>query len=136
MPLIGNVLKPLASVLMQLGLTLVAAAATDAVIHEKMFGSGMHPLDLAQQTTLIILNEEMSDTMKIIKYLEESGLLIKGVSKTIKNEAKEQKGEFHGMLLCKLGASLLENLLTGKGIIRAGEGTIRAGQDFSCCLIL
>ena len=121
---------------MQLGLTLVAAAATDAVIHEKMFGSGMHPLDLAQQTTLIILNEEMSDTMKIIKYLEESGLLIKGVSKTIKNEAKEQKGEFHGMLLCKLGASLLENLLTGKGIIRAGEGTIRAGQDFSCCLIL
>ena len=68
--------------------------------------------------------------MKIGKSLEETGLLIKGVSKTIKNEAKEQKGEFLVMLLDTLGASLLVNLLTGKGNIKAGEGTIRAGQDF------
>ena len=68
--------------------------------------------------------------MKIIRSLEESVLLIKGVSKTIKNVAKEQKGGFLGMLLGALRARLLGNLLTGKGTIRAGEGTIRAGQDF------
>ena len=70
--------------------------------------------------------------MKIVKSLEESGLLIKGVSKTIKNKANEQKGGFLGMLLGTLGATLLGiNLLTGKGTIRAGEGTIRDYQlDF------
>ena len=86
-----------------------------------MFGSDM--------TTLMISNEEMNDIMKIVKSLEEFGLLIKGISKTIKNEAKEQKGEFFGILLSTLGASLLGNLLTGKGKIRAGEVTIRAGKD-------
>ena len=59
--------------------------------------------------------------MKIIKSLEESGLLIKDVSKTIKNGTKEKKGGFVGMLLDTLGASLLRNLLTGKGTIREGE---------------
>ena len=66
--------------------------------------------------------------MKIIKSLEESGLLIKGVSETIQNESKEQKGGFLSMLLGTLGASLLGNLLTGKGTIRAGQGTIKAGD--------
>ena len=65
--------------------------------------------------------------MKMVKSLEESGLLIKDVRETIKNEAKEQKGGFLGTLLGTLGASLLGNLLTGKGTIRAGEGTVRAG---------
>ena len=96
-----------------------------------MFGSG--------NTTLIISNEEMNDTTKLIKSLKESGLLIKGVSETIKNEAKEQKEEFLSMLLGTLGASLLGNLLEGKGTTRTGEGAIatsrgqgkiRAGQDF------
>ena len=68
--------------------------------------------------------------MRIVKPLKESRLLIKGVSETIKNEAKEQKGGFLRMLLGTLGASLLGNLLTGKGTIKEGEGTIRAGQDF------
>ena len=72
----------------------------------------------------------MNDVMKIVKSLEKSGLLIKGVSETIKNEAKKQKGGFLSMLLGTLGASLLGNLLAGKGAIRAGEGTYRAGQDF------
>ena len=122
LPLIGNVLNPLAKiVLMPLGL-ITAVSGTDAAIHKKIFGSG--------GTTLIISNEEMNDIMKIVKFLEESGLLIKGVSKTIKDEAKEQKRGFYGMLLGTLGASLLGNLLTGKGTIRAGEGTIRAGQYF------
>ena len=86
LPLIGNALKPLAkSVLIQLGL-IAAASATDATIHKKMFGSIM--------ITLIISNEEMNDILKIIKSLEESGLLIKGVSETIKHESKEQKGDF------------------------------------------
>ena len=99
-----NLLKPLAvSVLIQLGLT-AAASATDATIHKKIFGSG-HLSNLALHTrTLIILNEEMNDIIKIVKSLEESGLLIKGVSKTNKNKAK--KGEFLIMLLGKLGASL------------------------------
>ena len=72
----------------------------------------------------------MNDIMKIIKSLEECGLLIKGISEAIKNEAKEQKGGFLGMFLGTLGANLLGNRLTGKGTIRAGKGTIRAGQDF------
>ena len=91
--------------------------------------------DLAKQTTLIISNEEMNHIMKIVKSLEESGLLKKGVSVLIKNEAKEQKGGFLGMLLGTLGASLLGNLLTGKGTVRAGEGIVTAGQDFQCHLI-
>ena len=72
-----------------------------------MFGSGF--------TTLIIFNEEMKDIIKIVKSLKDSGLLIKGVSETIKNEAKEQKGGFPGMLSGILGASILGNLLAGKG---------------------
>ena len=91
---------------------MAAASATDAAIYMKMFRSGF--------TTLIISNKEMEDIVKIAESLEDSGLLIKVVSETIKNEAKEQKGEFLGMLLGTLGASLLGNLLTGKVTIRAG----------------
>ena len=61
-------------------------------------------------TTLTISNEEMNYIMKIVKFFEESGLSIKDVTEIIKNEAKEQKGRFLGMLLGILGASLLENL--------------------------
>ena len=70
----------------------------------------------------------MDDIMKTIKYLEESGLLITSIRKTVKNEAKEQKGRFLGMLLGTLGASWLGNLLTGKEVMRASEGTIRATE--------
>ena len=88
LPLIGNVLKPLAkSILILLGL-MAAAAATDVA------------------TTLMISNEEMEDIMIIVKSLEDSGLLIKGVCETIKNEAKKQKGGFLSRLLGILGASL------------------------------
>ena len=128
LPLIRNVLKPLAkSVLTPLGLA--AASATDAIIHKKIFGSGV--------TTLIISNEEMNGVIKIVKSLEESGLLIKGIAETIKSEAKGQKGGFLGMLLGTSGASLLVNFLAGQDTIRASEGrirapkgTIRVGQDF------
>ena len=68
--------------------------------------------------------------MKIVKSLEDCGLLIKSVSETIKDEAKEQKEGFLSFLLGTLGASLLGNLLTGKGTIRAGEGIIRADENF------
>ena len=87
-----------------------------------MFGSGT--------TTLIISHEETNDIMKKANFLEECGLLIKGVSETIQNEAKELKRRFLGMLLSTLGASLLVNLLTGKGTVRACEGAIakRWGQ--------
>ena len=96
MSLIGNVIKPLTKrVLIPLGL-IAAASATNAAVYEKMFRSGFK--------TLIIYNEVMNDIMKIVKSLEELGLLIKGVSETNKNEQKEQKGGF----LRTLGASLLQ----------------------------
>ena len=113
-----NVIKPLAkSVLIPLGLT-GAASAADAGIHKKILGSGT--------TTLIIPNDEMEDIIKIVKSFEDSGLLLKGVSETTQNEAKEQKRGFLSMLLGTLGASLLGNILAGKGMNRAGEGFIRA----------
>ena len=90
---------------------------------KKKLGSGM--------ATLIISNEEMNDILKIVKSLENSGLLLKGVSETIQHEVKEQREGFLSMLLGTLGASLLGDILSkglsGKGVIRAGEGTIRAG---------
>ena len=124
LPLMKRVIKPLAkSVLIPLGLT-AAASAADAGIHKKILGSG-------NSTTLIISNDQM-DILKIVKSLEDSGLLLKGVSETIQHEAKEQRGGFLSMLLGTLGASLLGDVLSkglsGKGVIRAGKGTIRAGK--------
>ena len=82
----------------------------------------------------------MEDIIKIVKSLEDSGLLLKGVTETVQNEVKEQKGGFLSMLLGTLGASLLGNMLVGKGINRAGygstdlqskeeKGIIRAGYE-------
>ena len=127
LPLMKSVIKPLAkSVLVPLGLT-AAASAADAGIHKKILGSGSDH----NNTMLIISNEEMEDILKIVKSLENSGVLLKGVSETIQNEAKEQRGEFLSMLLGTLGASLLGDILSkglsSKGVIRAGEGAIRAG---------
>ena len=135
LPLMKSVIKPLAkSVLVPLGLT-AAASAADAGIHKKILGSGKRPLDLAlphnNNTTLIISNDEIGDILKIVKSLEDSGVLLKGASETIQNEAKERRGGFLSMLLGTLGAFLLGDLLTknlsGKGVIRAGEGAVRAG---------
>ena len=64
----------------------------------------------------------MNDMMKIVQALEDSNILLKGVTKTIKSETKEQKGGFLSMLLGNLGASLLGNILAGKGTVRAGFG--------------
>ena len=116
-PLAKNVLAPL-------GIT-AAASAIDTGIQKKIHGSGT--------TTLIISNEEMNGITKIVQALEDSDILLKGITKTIKNETKEQKGWFLSMLLGTLGASLLGNLLAGKGIVRAGlgnkkeKGIVRAG---------
>ena len=107
------------NVLVPLGLT-AAMSTIDRSIQKKIHGSGVK---------LIIEQEDMKDIMKIIKALENSGTLLKGVSKTIKNETKEQRGGFLSMLLGTLGASLLGNLLTGaKGIVRTGDGIVRAGE--------
>ena len=105
-PLAKNVLAPLGIV--------AAASAMDAGIQKKIHGSG--------STTLIISNEEINDIMKIVQALEDSNILLKGITKTIKNETKEQKRRFLSMLLGTLGASLLGNLLARKGIVRAGSG--------------
>ena len=125
LPLMKSVIKPLAkSVLIPLGLT-AAAPAADPGIHKKVLGSGHN------NTTLIISNDKMDDILKIVKSLENSGVLLKGVSETIQHEAKEQRGGFLSMLLGTLGASLLGAVLSkglsGRGVIRAGEGTTRAG---------
>ena len=83
LPLVKSILTSLAeSVFVSLGLS-VAMSAADAVVQENIFGLGT--------TVLIISNEEMKDIMKIVKSLEESGLLIKGINETIKNEAKQQR---------------------------------------------
>ena len=122
LPLMKTVLTPLVkSVLLPLRLS-AGMSAADAAIQKKIFGS--------ETTALTILNEEMEDIMKIAKSLEESGLLIKGFSETIKNEAKEQKGGFLGILLGILAASMLGSALTGRGLIKAGERTIRGGENF------
>ena len=92
LPLMKSVIKSLAkSVLLPLGLT-AAASAADAEIHEKILGSGHN------NTTLIISNDEMDDIIKIVKSLENSGVLLKRVSETIQHEAKEQRGGFLSML--------------------------------------
>ena len=135
LPLIKNVIEPLAkSILIPLGLT-AAASAADTGIHKKILGPGHN-----NTTTLIISNDELEDIIKIVKSLEDSGLLLKGVTETVQNEVKEQKGGFLSMLLGILGTSLLENVLAGKGINRASEGIVRAGHgnngiDFSCSFI-
>ena len=91
------------------------------VVYKKNHGSGT--------ANLIIENDDMNDIMKIIEALENSGILLKGVRKTIENETKEQKGGFLRMFLGTFGASLLGNLLKGgKGIVCAGEGIVRAGE--------
>ena len=86
-----------------------------------------YSLGSGQKTTLSISNDEMKNILKIIKSLEDCGLLLEGVSETIKNEAKEQRGEFLSMLLGALGASLLGNVLAGKGVTRARDETARVG---------
>ena len=120
LPLMKNVIKPLAeSLLVSVGLT-AAASVADAGMHKKISESGHN------NTTLIISNDEIEDVLKTVKSLEDSGLLLKGVSETIQNKSKEQKGGFFSMLLGTLSASLLGDMLFGKkdkGVIRAGEGT-------------
>ena len=118
MTLAKNVLAPL-------GLS-AAMSAIDGSIKKKMLGSGA--------TTLIISNDEMDDILTIVKSLENSGVLLKGVSETIQHEAKEKRGGFLSMLLGTLGASLLGDVLSkclsGKGVITAGEGTIKPSLKF------
>ena len=120
--LLGKLAGPLMKVAVPLGIS-AAMSSIDGSIKKKMLGSGA--------TTLIISNDEMNDILKIVKSLENSGLLLKGVIETIQHEAKEQRGGFRSMLLGTLGASLLGDILSkglsGKGVISAGEGTIRAG---------
>ena len=130
LPLTKNVLKPLTKSVSIL-LKLTAASTTDAVIQKKMFRSDI--------TTSVISNKEINNIMKLVQSHEYAGLLIKGVSEAIKNEAKEHITGFLGMLLDTLDTSLLGNMLAGRGAIttradkrtiRSGEGTIRAVQDF------
>ena len=116
-----SVIKPSAkSVLIPLGVT-AAASAADVGICKKILGSGNRHSSSTLHTALIISSNEMKDIIKIKKSLEESGLLLKGVTETIQNEVKEQKGGFLSMLLGTLGASLLRNLLTAKRVIATSQ---------------
>ena len=106
LPLMKNVLTPFAkSILIPLGLS-AGMSAADTAIQKKFHGSRI--------TALIISNKEIEDVMKIVKSVGESGLLIKGISETIKNEAKEQKDGFLQMLLGTLATSMLGNTLKEK----------------------
>ena len=114
-----KVAMPLAkNVLALLGLT-AAMSAIDGSIQKKIRSDGIK---------LIIEQEYMNDIIKFFEALENSGILLKGVTKTIENETKEQRGGFLSMLLGTLGASLLGSLLSGKGLAHAGEGIVRAGE--------
>ena len=110
------------NILVPLGIT-AATSPIDGAIQKKIHGSGA--------TTLIISNEEMNDVMKILQALEDSNILLKGVTKKIKNETKELKGGFLSMLLGTLEASLLGNLLSRKGTVKAGKQIVRAGYGSS-----
>ena len=116
-------IKPLAKSVNPVGLT-AAASAADAGIHKKILGS-------RHNTTLIISNDEINDIAKVVKSLEDSSLLFKGVTETVQNEVKKQKGWFFSMLLGTLYASVWGNLLTGRGINRAekSRGINRAGEE-------
>ena len=132
---LGKLLSKLAGPLKKVALSLAknllaplgliaAMSAIDGSIQKKIHGSGMTN---GAGVKLIIEQEDMNDIMKIIKALENSGILLKGLSKAIKNEPKEQKDGFLSMLLGTLGASLLGNVLTGGNrIVRAGDGIVRA----------
>ena len=103
LPFMKNIVKPLAkSILISLGLT-AAVSAADAWIHKKIIGSGHYSLDF--QPILIISIDEKEDIIKLVKSLEDSRLLLKAISETIQNEAKEQKEGFLSTLLGTLGAS-------------------------------
>ena len=116
-----NVLTPLAkSVLIPFGLTATASAA-DAGTHKKI----LEPETSGSRIAIIIKsNKEIKDTRKIA--LKISGLLISGVTQTVENETKEQRGGFFAMLLGAIGVSLLENILASKRVIKANNGVIRA----------
>ena len=113
-PLAKNAFAPLGMI--------SAVSAIDAGIQKKIHSSGCHSSFASCAKTLIISNKEMNETMKIVQALEDSNILLKGVTKTIKNKTKEQKGGFLRMFLGTLRASLLGNLFEEKGIVRVGSG--------------
>ena len=123
MNFLPKLIKPAISIgkniLAPLGLS-AAMSPTDAAIQKKMYGFG--------NKTLIISNNDLNDLIKIATALEEHDILLKGTNKAIKNKIKKQDGGFLSMLLGTLGASLLGNLLTGKGMYRTGQGMYRTGQ--------
>ena len=93
--------------------------------------SGVSVVRAGKGTTLVISNEDMDESIWIIKSLKNSGVLIDGVIETVKHEIKNQEGGFLGMLLGALSASMLGNMLTGKGVMRVGKSTIRAGRGYN-----
>ena len=120
--LMKNKLTPLAkSILIPLGIS-VEMSAADTAIQKKIYGS--------EATALIISNEEMEDIIKTVKSIQDSGLLIKWISETKKNETKVQEGGFLPLFLGTLAASVLGNAFTGIGVIRAGEGVMKASLNF------
>ena len=125
--LMKNVLGQLAkSILITIRLT-TPLSALDTGVHNNILGSGTSGHSGSGTTTLIISNKEMEDIMKIDKSSKDSGLLIKGVSQTID---KKQRDGLLGMLLGKLVAYLLENVLADKGVIRVNDEVRRVGEDF------
>ena len=109
----------LKNVVASLGLS-AAMSGIDGAIQKKIHGYG---------TTVIFSNEEINDLMKIIQAFEDKDILLKGVTKTVKNDINNQKGGAFGMLLGALGVSLLGDLLSGRGVFRSVHGLHRTGEE-------
>ena len=117
-----KVAVPLAEIILTpIGITTIDASAIDAKIQKKIYGSGT--------TTLIISNKEMNDIIKIVQALEDPTVLLKGVTKTVKNETKKQEGGYLKMLIGTLASTLLGKMLPGKGNVRAGSGNKKGKRN-------
>ena len=123
-PLTENVV-PLAKNVLASSATMASASAIKGAIQRKMCEWGV--VRAGKRTTSVISNEDIGD-IRIIKSPGNSGVLLDRVSETIKREIRRREGRFLGMLLGALGASVLGNMLIGKGVIRAGKGVLRAGK--------
>ena len=128
-PLAKNVLAPLA--------TMASASAIDGAIQRKMCGrgvimtSGVGVVRAGKGIALVISNEGMDGIIRVIKLLENLGVSIDGVSQTAKHEIKKQEVRFLGMLSKTLGASMLRNMLTERGALRAGKGAMKAERGYN-----
>ena len=109
--------------------TMTFVSAIDDTIQRKIRGRGV--VRAGKEITLVTSNEDIDDVIRIIKSLVNSGILLDGVRETVKHEVKKPERGFLGMLLETLGASVFGNILTRKGVMRAGKGVAREARGYN-----